>query len=165
MNGCKPPLSKRQVAAALEKREQEIARHRGSHPLLARGAGRLQHQRFRVLRRLAALKAASQDGDSPSGLQVSPGAVQELEKIGLLQGARMSGLSAPSVTPSQARALSGKSRRALQGRRMLRVSRNARPPLPLRSFQPSRHPGRADYSSWICLLTFTNSDQAASGES
>lgn len=49
------------VAAALEKREQEIAR------------------------RLAALKAASQDGDSPSG-------------------ARMSGLSAPSVTPSQATA-------------------------------------------------------------
>ncbi|CAE7559324.1 gla-1 [Symbiodinium sp. CCMP2592] len=70
------------VAAALEKREQEIAR------------------------RLAALKAASQDGDSPSGLQEIPGissgqvAVQWARD---LRGARM--LSAP-VTQSQATATS-----------------------------------------------------------
>eukprot|EP00439_Symbiodinium_sp_Y106_P069114 s2661_g11.t2 len=68
------------VAAALEKREQEIAR------------------------RLAALKAANQDGDSPSGLQEIPGISRlqvAVQWAHALRGARM--LSAP-VTQSQATA-------------------------------------------------------------
>ena len=114
----------------------------------------VQHQRLRVLRRLAALKAANQDGDSPSGLQEIPGISRlqvAVQWAHALRGARM--LSAP-VTQSQAGPRPP--RRAIGRSMMLTVrwaSQSARPQPPLRTFQPLQHPGQA--------RLLTNSDHQA----